>query len=150
MQKFSVILVHLPPLVVEIIVADQLSDLEKQRETLENDYKVMVQELERRKVQYKQVKFLTVHREKLYGRRELPMKYKCGVLSRAPHIFSPGVSNEKTPGSERNKRKVWAAIFNDVIEGVIDLKILITEIFNSTSVGKNSNDFLVKRKETFT
>ena len=63
MQKFSVILVHLPPLVVEIIVADQLSDLEKERETLENDYKVMVQELERRKVQYKQVKFLAVHRE---------------------------------------------------------------------------------------
>ena len=50
MQKFSVILVHLPPLVVQIIVADQLSDLEKERETQENDYKVMVQELERRKV----------------------------------------------------------------------------------------------------
>lgn len=49
MQKFSVILVHLPPLVVQIIVADQLSDLEKERETLENDNKVMVQELERRK-----------------------------------------------------------------------------------------------------
>ena len=51
MQKFSVILVHLPPLVVQIIVADQLRDLEKERETLEDDYKVMVQELERRKVQ---------------------------------------------------------------------------------------------------
>ncbi|XP_078383943.1 coiled-coil domain-containing protein 180-like isoform X2 [Oculina patagonica] len=49
MQKFSVILVHLPPLVVQIIFADQLSELEKERETLENDYKVMVQELERRK-----------------------------------------------------------------------------------------------------
>jgi len=50
MQKFSVILVHLPPLVVQIIVADQLSELEKERQTLENDYRVMVQELERRKV----------------------------------------------------------------------------------------------------
>ena len=50
MQKFSVILVHLPPLVVQIIFADQLSELEKERETLENDYKAMVQELERRKV----------------------------------------------------------------------------------------------------
>lgn len=71
MQKFSVILVHLPPLVVQIIVADQLSDLEKERETLENDNTVMVQELERRKVQYNQAKFLTVHREKPYGKREL-------------------------------------------------------------------------------
>lgn len=50
MQKFSVILVHLPPLVVQIIVADHLSDLEKEREALEDDYQVRVQELERRKV----------------------------------------------------------------------------------------------------
>ena len=67
------ILVHLPPLVVQIIVADQLSGLEEERETLENDYKVMVQELERRKVQ-KQVKLRTVYRGELYDRRELPMK----------------------------------------------------------------------------
>lgn len=77
MQKFSVILVHLPPLVVQIIVADQLSELEKERETLENDNKAMVQELERRKVQYNQAKFLTVHRGKRYGKRELPMKCKA-------------------------------------------------------------------------
>ena len=74
MQKFSVILVHLPPLVVQIIVADQLSDLEKERETLENDNQVMVQELERRKVQYNQAKFLTVHREKLQTRASHEVK----------------------------------------------------------------------------
>ena len=50
MQKFSVMLVHLPPLVVQIIVSDQMADLEKERETLESDYQVRVQELERRKV----------------------------------------------------------------------------------------------------
>ena len=44
------ILVHLPPLVVQIIVADHLSELEKEREALEDDYQVRVQELERRKV----------------------------------------------------------------------------------------------------
>lgn len=49
MQKFSVILVHLPPLVVQIIVTDQVRDLEKERKTLEEDYEVRVQELERRK-----------------------------------------------------------------------------------------------------
>jgi len=49
LQKFSVMLVHLPPLVVQIIVQDQLADLEKERETLESDYQVRVQELERRK-----------------------------------------------------------------------------------------------------
>ena len=43
------ILVHLPPLVVQIIVADQLSDLEKERETLENDNQVMVQETRAKK-----------------------------------------------------------------------------------------------------
>lgn len=50
MQKFSVILVHLPPLVVQIIVADQLRDLAKERRELEEDYEVRVQELEKRKV----------------------------------------------------------------------------------------------------
>ena len=50
MQKFSVMLVHLPPLVVQIIVSDQMADLDKERETLESDYQVRVQELERRKV----------------------------------------------------------------------------------------------------
>lgn len=50
MQKFSVILVHLPPLVVQIIVADQLRDLAKERKELEEDYEVRVQELEKRKV----------------------------------------------------------------------------------------------------
>lgn len=49
MQKFSVTLVHLPPLVVQIIFTDQLADLEKERETLENDYQIRVQELEKRK-----------------------------------------------------------------------------------------------------
>lgn len=49
MQKFSVILVHLPPLVVQIIVADQLRDLAKERKELEEDYEVRVQELEKRK-----------------------------------------------------------------------------------------------------
>ena len=43
-------LVHLPPLVVQIIFTDQLADLEKERETLENDYQIRVQELEKRKV----------------------------------------------------------------------------------------------------
>ena len=70
MQKFSVILVHLPPLVVQIIVADQLSELEKERETLESDNKVMVQELERRKVQYNEAKFLNcASRETLWQTR---------------------------------------------------------------------------------
>lgn len=50
MQKFSLILVHLPPLVVQIIVADQLRDLAKERKELEEDYEVRVQELEKRKV----------------------------------------------------------------------------------------------------
>ena len=45
------LLVHLPPLVVQIIITDQLAELEQERETLENDYQVRVQELERRKVQ---------------------------------------------------------------------------------------------------
>lgn len=49
-QKFSVTLIHLPPLVVSVIVTEQQNDLEKEREVLENDYKVRVQELERRKV----------------------------------------------------------------------------------------------------
>lgn len=48
-QKFSVTLVHLPPLVVRIIVTEQLNDLDKEREILENDYQVRLQELERRK-----------------------------------------------------------------------------------------------------
>lgn len=51
-QKFSVTLVHLPPLVVSVIVTEQQNDLEKEREVLENDRKVRIQELERRKVSY--------------------------------------------------------------------------------------------------
>ena len=43
-------LVHLPPLVVQIIITDQLAELEKDRKTLENDYQLKVQELEKRKV----------------------------------------------------------------------------------------------------
>lgn len=50
LQKFSVMLVHLPPLVVQIIITDQLAELEKDRKTLENDYQLRVQELEKRKV----------------------------------------------------------------------------------------------------
>ena len=51
-QKFSVTLVYLPPLVVSVIVTEQQNDLEKEREVLENDRKVRIQELERRKVSY--------------------------------------------------------------------------------------------------
>lgn len=49
LQKFSVMLVHLPPLVVQIIITDQLAELEKDRKTLENDHQLRVQELEKRK-----------------------------------------------------------------------------------------------------
>ncbi|KAM7451254.1 hypothetical protein ABFA07_001297 [Porites harrisoni] len=49
LQKFSVMLVHLPPLLVQIIITDQLAELEKDRKTLENDYQLRVQELEKRK-----------------------------------------------------------------------------------------------------
>ncbi|KAK2566086.1 Coiled-coil domain-containing protein 180 [Acropora cervicornis] len=48
-QKFSVTLVYLPPLVVSVIVTEQQNDLEKEREVLENNRKVRIQELERRK-----------------------------------------------------------------------------------------------------
>ena len=46
----AVALEGLPPLVVQIIVADQLRDLAKERKELEEDYEVRVQELEKRKV----------------------------------------------------------------------------------------------------
>ena len=65
----------------------------------------------------------------------------AGCLSCASLIFSLAVSNVKNPGSEKNRRKVWAAIFKDVIEGVI------TKISSSAaSVGKNTNNFPVTRQ----
>lgn len=54
-------------------------------------------------------------------------------------IFLFVVSNVKNLGSEKNRRKVWVVIFKDVIEGVI------IEIYNLVFVGKNMNNFFVKR-----
>ena len=50
LQKFSVALVHLPPLVVDVTVNEHVTQLQKEREKAESNYQAQVQELERRKV----------------------------------------------------------------------------------------------------
>ena len=50
LQKFSVALVHLPPLVVDVTVNEHVTQLQKEREKAESTYQAQVQELERRKV----------------------------------------------------------------------------------------------------
>lgn len=89
---------------MSVIVTEQQNDLEKEREVLENDRKVRIQELERRKVSYG---FYSIK----WRSKEIYLKFSrfpdlTGVVNQAPFLGIPGIVLRCATRRDRVERTV--------------------------------------------